>query len=89
MLDAESYDYASSSAGTEGFVIAILHQLDIPIMKHSGIQIETGQSVQIAVTPSLIDTTYPCKRRFTPEKRQCYFKDEIKLRHFPPSLGYR
>ncbi|XP_059078307.1 uncharacterized protein LOC131876825 [Tigriopus californicus] len=89
LLDAESYDYASSAAGTEGFSIAILHQLDIPIMKHSGVQIETGQSVQIAVTPSLIETTNPCKRRFTPEKRQCYFKDEINLRHFPSTLGYR
>lgn len=89
LLDAESYDYASSPSGSEGFVIAMLHHLDIPIMKHTGIQIQTGQSVQVAVTPTLVDTTQPCKRRFSPKKRQCYFQDEIDLRHFPHSQGYR
>ncbi|TRY75809.1 hypothetical protein TCAL_07005 [Tigriopus californicus] len=89
LLDAESYDYASSPSGSEGFVIAMLHHLDIPIMKHTGIQIQTGQSVQVAVSPTLIDTTQPCKRRFSPKKRQCYFQDEIDLRHFPHDQGYR
>lgn len=89
LLDAESYDYASSSAGTDGFLIAIIHHLDIPIVKHIGIQIETGHSVQIAVTPFLINTTDQCRKRFSPEKRQCYFEDEISLRHFPRRDGFR
>jgi hypothetical protein len=32
-------------------------QLDAPIMKQTGIDIETGQSVKIAVTPELLNTT--------------------------------
>jgi hypothetical protein len=88
-FDAESYDYSSTLSGTEGFVISILHHHDIPIMKHTGIQISTGQSVSVAVTPTLLDTTSICKRRFTPSERQCYFEDEILLQHFPPLEGYR
>lgn len=47
LLDAEAYDYASSPTGSEGFAISILHQLDIPIMKHTGVNIEPGQSIQV------------------------------------------
>jgi hypothetical protein len=41
------------------------------------------------VTPSLVDTTAACKRRFPPVRRQCYFEDEVTLTHFPPELDYR
>ena len=54
LLDAESFDYASSIGGDQGFVVAILHPLDIPIMKQTGIHIKTGASARIAVTPSLV-----------------------------------
>lgn len=58
-------------------------------MKQTGINVEPGQSVNIAITPSLIDTTHAVKRRFKPLERKCYFEDEIKLRHFPPDDDYR
>jgi hypothetical protein len=32
----------------------VLHQLDIPIMKNIGINIQPGQDVQIAITPTLV-----------------------------------
>ena len=79
----------ATAAGDEGFTVGVLHHLDIPILKHSGLSIETGQSVRLAVTPSLVDTTMACKRRFDPVKRQCYFDDEISLQHFPEIEGYR
>jgi hypothetical protein len=89
LLDAEAYDYASTTTGSEGFTLSILHQLDIPIMKNTGVNIETGQTNHIVVTPTLMNTTKAAKRRFSPEQRQCYFEDEIKLLHFPTQNSFR
>lgn len=38
-------------------------QLDVPIMKQTGIDIETGQAVKIAVTPELLNTTAVIKKK--------------------------
>jgi len=46
-VDVEAFDYAASSSGSEGVVISISHHLDIPIMKNIGINIQTGQDVQV------------------------------------------
>jgi len=89
LLDAEVYDYAYTQSGSEGFIISILHQLDVPIMKSYGISINSGQASQIVVMPELIDTSYSAKRRFSPEERQCYFEEEMFLQHFPPEWSYR
>jgi hypothetical protein len=72
-----------------GVVISLLHHLDIPIMKNIGINAQTGQDIQIAVTPTLIKTNAGAKRRFDPVRRQCYFEDEISLTHFPVEDSYR
>jgi len=89
LLDAEAFDYASSQFGSEGFTISILHQLDIPIMKNTGINVQAGQASQIVVVPQLMNTSMAAKRRFTPVERQCYFEDEIRLEHFPPEFSFR
>ncbi len=89
IIDVEAFDYAVSSTGSEGLILSILHQLDIPIMKNIGINVQPGQDIQIAVTPTLISTNKEAKRRFEPVRRQCYFEDEITLFHFPVEDGYR
>ena len=89
LLDVEAFDYTSTSSGAEGFVLGILHHLDIPIMKQSGIDIQAGQSVKIAVTTSLISASTSIRRRFSPDQRLCYFEDEISLNHFPYGRDYR
>jgi hypothetical protein len=48
LVDVEAFDYAASSTGSEGIVISVLHQLDIPIMKNIGINIQPGQDVQVS-----------------------------------------
>jgi hypothetical protein len=45
LVDVESYDYAVSSTVSEGIIMGILYQLDIPIMKNTGINIEPGSYV--------------------------------------------
>ena len=42
LLDVESYDYAVSSTNGEGVIMSILYQLDIPIMKNSGFNLQPG-----------------------------------------------
>ena len=42
LLDIESYDYAVSSTYGEGVIMSILYQLDIPIMKNSGFNLQPG-----------------------------------------------
>jgi hypothetical protein len=58
-------------------------------MKNIGINVQPGQSVTISVTPTLISTNEGAKTRFDPIRRQCYFEDEITLRHFPVEESYR
>ncbi len=58
-------------------------------MKQSGISVDPGQSLQVAVTPTLTTTTEASKRRFAPVDRTCYFEEEVSLKHFPPDADYR
>ncbi len=88
LLDAEMYDYASPIKSKGGFTFTVLHHLDIPVLKQTGSIAMPGQSVQVAITPTLTDTIHSAKIRFSPVDRQCYFDDEINLHHMP-SFGYR
>ena len=87
-LDAEAFDYTFTQRANEGFTIAVLNNLDIPIMRHTGIEIATGQLASVAVTPTLFGTD-ESTRKFSPDRRNCYFEDEISLKHFPLETGYR
>ncbi len=88
LLDAETYDYASPIKSKAGFMFTVLHHLDIAILKQTGSIAMPGQSVQVAITPTLTHTKSSTKYRFNPTDRQCYFNDEINLSHLP-AFGYR
>ena len=45
-------------------------------------------TLQIAVTPTLMDTTEDAKKRFTPIDRGCYVQGELPLKYLP-SQFYR
>ena len=89
LLDAETYDYGSSPNGGEGFILSILHHLDIPIMKNSGININTGQCNNLVVSATLMNTSEAVRNRFSPQQRNCYFEDEIQLLHLPQDNSFR
>ena len=89
MLDTEVYDYASSKSGSEGIVLGVTHHLDMPILKNIGLSIQPGHSSLISVTTDLMNTTLRAKNRFKPEDRQCYFEEEIMLKHMPNSYSFR
>ncbi len=88
LLDAETYDYASPIKSKAGFIFTVLHHLDIAILKQTGSIAMPGQSVQVAITPTLTRTKASTRTRFNPVDRQCYFDDEVALAHLPP-FGYR
>ena len=89
LLDVEVYDYASSTTGSEGMFLSVLHHLDIPIMKNTALSIQPGYSSVISVVPDLVNTTLGAKHRFKPKDRHCYFEDEVKLQHLIPENSFR
>ena len=89
ILDAEAFDHGRSNSEAVGFKIAILHYLDIPIMDQTGINIDIGKYTQLAVTAKIVKTSSYARRRFEPEVRQCYFKDEIRMRECNLDVGIR
>ena len=89
LLDAEVFDYASSKSGNEGFVLSVLHHLDVAIMKNIGLSIVPGQSSQMSVTVKLMNTSREIRNRFSPQQSQCYFEGELELQHMPANKSFR
>ena len=89
LFDIESFDYSYYDEGSEGLKVALVHHLDMPIMRQTGFHIAPGTENQIAVTPTLIATSRNAMQRFTPAERDCYSEDEISLKYLPRDHGYR
>ena len=53
----ESFDYKTFKEGSEGLKVALVHHLDMPIMRQTGFHISPGTENQIAITPTLLSTT--------------------------------
>ena len=88
LLDAEVYDYAHTAWGNEGFVVSVDHHSDIGLLLFTGIMAKPGTAVEVGVVPTLFKTTSEARTRFSPEKRHCYFEDEIDLEHLNGSYRY-
>ena len=89
LFDIESFDYSYYDEGSEGLKVALVHHLDMPIMRQTGFHIAPGTENQIAVTPTLISTSGNAMRRFSPQERDCYSEEEISLKYLPRDHGYR
>ena len=61
LFDIESFDYSfynrTDNEGSEGLKLALVHHLDMPIMRQKGFHIAPGTENQIAVTPTLMTTS--------------------------------
>ena len=57
LFDIESFDYSYFNEGSEGLKLALVHHLDMPIMRQKGFHIAPGTENQIAVTPTLMSTS--------------------------------
>lgn len=83
LLDAETYDYAFRSRPGEGFKIALHHHRDVAVIRQLGFNVDPGSVASVAVNPVLTTTTETARERFEPDKRDCYFEEEIVLEHWP------
>ena len=57
LLDIETFDYSDFTEASEGLKLALVHHLDMPIMRQKGFHISPGTENQIAVTPTLLSTS--------------------------------
>ena len=64
LFDIETFDYSYFNEGSEGLKLAIIHHLDMPIMRQKGFHISPGTENQIAVTPTLMKTSATAMERF-------------------------
>ena len=56
LFDIESYDYGYYDEGSEGLKVAIVHHLDMPIIRQRAFHVAPGTENQIPVTPTLYST---------------------------------
>lgn len=89
LFDIESFDYGYYDEGSEGLKVAIVHHLDMPIMRQRAFHIAPGTENQIPITPTLYTANPQVLTRFSPEQRDCYQEHEIDLKYLPKSHGYR
>ena len=89
LFDIELFDYGQYDTGTEGLKLTLVHHLDMPLMRYSGINLGSGTENQIALTPTLMATTQSALENFSPPERDCYAENEISLKYLPRSHGYR
>ena len=93
LLDAETFDYGNGfydlgvRAG-EGFKVAVVHPLDMPIIQQTAVNVMPGSLVQIATSINLIDITSDAMA-FAPTDRKCWGNSEIVLNELNYSEGYR
>ena len=79
ILDAEAFDSGPSNSKGIGFKISVLHHLDVPLMSNNGMNIDVGTYTQLGVAAKVVKTSQEAKSTFEPEKRGCFFEDEIRM----------
>ena len=93
LVDAETFDYGNPfydlgvHAG-EGFKVAVVHPLDMPIIQQTALNVMPGSFVQIATSINLIKVTSDAMD-FAPKERKCWVDSEIELKGLQYSDGYR
>lgn len=82
ILMSNRYDIDYLCSGTvQGFKIGFHSPGDIPRVKKNFFDLSPKQAVFYSIEPKLIETTENL-RAISPEKRQCYFNTERKLRFY-------
>ena len=79
-LDLEKFDNGMIS-DSNGAKIGLSHPLDSPVMRNIGFDIKSGELTEIALVPTVIETTPDAISKFEPEKRGCYNDEEFELRY--------
>ena len=89
MLDAEVFDTGISESQSIGLQISIFYYNDVPIMSNNGINIDVGTFTKLGVAAKAIETSQTAKDTIIPERRGCFFDDEIRLMDIHQDTGGR
>ena len=79
-LDLEKFDYGII-LDSYGAKIGLPSPMDIPIMRDIGFDIKSGELTEVAMIPTVIETTDDALSKFDPEDRGCYTTKEFDLRY--------
>ena len=63
LFDIESYDYGYYDEGSEGLKVAVVHHLDMPIIRQRAFHVAPGTENQIPVTPTLYTATDQVRKK--------------------------
>jgi hypothetical protein len=63
LFDIESFDYSYYDEGSEGLKVALVHHLDMPIMRQTGFHIAPGTENQVKITLWRIFFTHSIKNK--------------------------
>lgn len=81
LLEPDLDEYFCTNTDSEGYIVSINVPLDFPRMRDNGIAIGTNKEVFINVNPEITMSDDSIKK-FSLEKRKCYFGNEFKLPHY-------
>ena len=83
LLDAEVFDGTIPYQKSVGFQLGINHPFDVSLASSSGVFVQPGKQVFVAVTATAIETKKEIRQRFDYNGTKCHFDDEVELDHFP------
>ena len=78
-LDLEKFDFFKIIDST-GFKIGLGHPQDTSFIRNVEFNIPSGALTEVAMIPTMIDTTKEAIDKFEPEERDCYTDEEFELR---------
>ncbi|XP_043229967.1 sodium channel protein Nach-like [Amphibalanus amphitrite] len=79
MIDARRYEYFMSNFLSVGFKLLVHGSHDEPEVGERGMAVPPGQEIFVAVGAEQTFTTKRAVEKFTPQKRNCFKEDEVKL----------
>ncbi|XP_037300046.1 sodium channel protein Nach [Manduca sexta] len=81
LLRTDPDDYYSASVASQGSMVFIDNAYNVPDLDSPVRMVNPSTEVLIALSPERTYTT-PGVKAFTPDQRQCYYNDEIKIADF-------
>ena len=87
-LDMEHYDHAMI-LDSIGFKMGLSDARDKMMVGNQGFNIQPGVLTEVAVTPTILNTTPQAIYDFSPEERNCYVDSEFEFKYLIPEDGFR
>ena len=80
-LDMEHYDHAMNILDSNGFKMGLSNARDKMMVGNQGFNVQPGVLTEVAVTPTILNTTPQAIYDFSPEERNCYVDSEFQFKY--------